>query len=124
MDINKENQIEEVRWRNNEIYSLNDFIVRIKKSLNTLKEKEVFLEMNDKYSEAYEDIKKVIDIFEKLLKDKEYARSFVIEGKLYELQKDYDGDGLTNEKELIYGTNPYLKDTDGDGINDKEQVLK
>lgn len=124
MDISKENQIDEVRWRNNEIYSLDDFIARIKKSLNTLEEKKAFLEMDDRYSEAYEDIKKVIDIFEKLLKDKEYARSFVIEGKLYELQKDYDGDGLTNEKELLYGTNPHLRDTDGDGIDDKEQLQK
>lgn len=33
---------------------------------------------------------------------------------------DKDGDGLPDEVEKIYGTNPYSVDTDGDGINDKE----
>ncbi len=31
---------------------------------------------------------------------------------------DSDGDGLSDEKEKIMGTNPYSRDTDGDGIVD------
>jgi hypothetical protein len=33
---------------------------------------------------------------------------------------DYDGDGLTNAEEFMFGTNPFLMDTDGDGIPDGE----
>jgi hypothetical protein len=32
--------------------------------------------------------------------------------------KDYDGDGLSNLMEFIYGTDPYDVDTDGDGCPD------
>ena len=36
---------------------------------------------------------------------------------------DWDGDGLTNEQELILGTNPYNWDTDGDGLSDYYEWL-
>ncbi|MBR0598477.1 thrombospondin type 3 repeat-containing protein [Sinanaerobacter chloroacetimidivorans] len=32
---------------------------------------------------------------------------------------DTDGDGIPNDVEKTYGTNPYIADTDGDGVNDK-----
>lgn len=32
---------------------------------------------------------------------------------------DTDGDGIPDDVEKTYGTNPYTADTDGDGINDK-----
>lgn len=32
---------------------------------------------------------------------------------------DTDGDGIPDQVEKTYGTNPYVADTDGDGINDK-----
>lgn len=35
---------------------------------------------------------------------------------------DPDGDGLSNEEEKEYGTNPYKFDTDGDGISDRDEV--
>ncbi|MEA3304564.1 MAG: hypothetical protein U9Q15_02295 [Patescibacteria group bacterium] len=31
---------------------------------------------------------------------------------------DTDGDGLSDEKELLLGTDPENPDTDGDGLND------
>jgi hypothetical protein len=31
---------------------------------------------------------------------------------------DFDGDGLSDQQELILGTNPASADTDGDGTND------
>lgn len=31
---------------------------------------------------------------------------------------DYDGDGLTNDEELVLGTDPWSSDTDGDGHRD------
>lgn len=36
---------------------------------------------------------------------------------------DTDGDGLTDEAELIWGSNPVMPDTDGDGYNDYTEVV-
>ena len=33
---------------------------------------------------------------------------------------DTDGDGLSDNLESLYGTNPYNPDTDGDGENDRD----
>ncbi|MEI7497971.1 MAG: hypothetical protein WCK11_01655 [Candidatus Falkowbacteria bacterium] len=37
-------------------------------------------------------------------------------------QYDRDNDGLTDDKELLYKTNPLLADTDGDGFTDKQEI--
>ena len=34
---------------------------------------------------------------------------------------DYDGDGLTNLEEFLYGSDPWEPDTDGDGIPDGDE---
>ena len=39
-----------------------------------------------------------------------------------EIDKDYDGDGLTDMEEAEYGTSKYNSDTDGDGFSDKEEI--
>ncbi len=36
--------------------------------------------------------------------------------------EDSDGDGLSNEEERLYGTDPFVKDTDGDGYSDGVEV--
>jgi hypothetical protein len=36
--------------------------------------------------------------------------------------QDSDGDGLTNEEERLYGTDPFNKDTDGDGYSDGVEI--
>jgi hypothetical protein len=36
---------------------------------------------------------------------------------------DLDGDGLSNAREVVLGTNPAVADTDGDGLSDGEEVL-
>jgi Bacterial TSP3 repeat len=36
---------------------------------------------------------------------------------------DHDADGLYDDQELIYGTDPYNFDTDGDGFNDNMEHL-
>ena len=38
------------------------------------------------------------------------------------LSDDYDGDGLTLDKEYEYDTNPFLADTDEDGLDDYEEI--
>ena len=35
---------------------------------------------------------------------------------------DSDGDGLSDDLESIYGTNPYSPDTDGDGSDDRFEI--
>lgn len=35
---------------------------------------------------------------------------------------DADGDGLRDEDELRYNTDPHKADTDGDGLNDWEEI--
>jgi hypothetical protein len=35
---------------------------------------------------------------------------------------DSDGDGLSDDLESSYGTNPYNPDTDGDGSNDRFEI--
>jgi hypothetical protein len=37
---------------------------------------------------------------------------------------DTDGDGLTDDLELLYGTSPVLADTDGDGISDADEIVR
>jgi hypothetical protein len=37
---------------------------------------------------------------------------------------DIDGDGLTNDEEARYGTNPYDQDTDGDGLSDWYEIMQ
>ncbi|MFZ1720519.1 MAG: hypothetical protein WAU28_04195 [Candidatus Moraniibacteriota bacterium] len=36
--------------------------------------------------------------------------------------QDSDSDGLSNEEERLYGTDPFIKDTDGDGYSDGVEV--
>ncbi|MEM6914802.1 MAG: thrombospondin type 3 repeat-containing protein, partial [Pseudomonadota bacterium] len=36
--------------------------------------------------------------------------------------RDIDGDGLSNRKEVEQGTFPYKADSDGDGIDDREEI--
>ncbi len=37
---------------------------------------------------------------------------------------DEDGDGLSNEREIALGADPYRADSDGDGYSDKEEVAR
>lgn len=40
------------------------------------------------------------------------------------IPKDSDKDGLSDEIELSFGTNPFKADTDGDGVNDYDEINK
>lgn len=37
---------------------------------------------------------------------------------------DYDGDGLTDDQELVLGTFPYIADSDEDGFGDGEEIAR
>ncbi|KZY71100.1 hypothetical protein A3737_12180 [Oleiphilus sp. HI0065] len=39
-----------------------------------------------------------------------------------DLFEDSDGDGLTNDQELLFETNPWIRDSDQDGLSDGEEV--
>ncbi|MBU1126647.1 hypothetical protein KJ758_03480 [Patescibacteria group bacterium] len=52
---------------------------------------------------------------------KEDVAEPVIEEEEVEVM-DTDGDGLTDDEEANFGTNPRLTDTDSDGLNDREEV--
>ncbi|PIY78428.1 MAG: calcium-binding protein [Parcubacteria group bacterium CG_4_10_14_0_8_um_filter_35_7] len=41
-----------------------------------------------------------------------------------DFNKDTDKDGLPDQLETIYGTNPNKADTDGDGFKDGEEIEK
>lgn len=56
--------------------------------------------------------------------DGNYKTKEQIEIKDYEMNNDYDSDGLSNKEELKAGTNIYKKDTDNDGINDYIEINK
>jgi hypothetical protein len=49
-------------------------------------------------------------------------KSFTTEVIVAEGNSDRDGDGLSNEDEERYGTDPDNPDTDGDGISDGDEV--
>lgn len=36
--------------------------------------------------------------------------------------QDFDGDGLSNQQEIILGTNPYSADSDWDGLSDSQEL--
>ena len=38
--------------------------------------------------------------------------------------EDFDGDGLSNYKEIEYGCSPFIKDTDKDGVSDYAEITK
>ena len=59
---------------------------------------------------------------EEELAEEEVAKEEIIEEKIVKIVVDTDGDGLTDEEEAEYGTDPNILDTDGDGYNDKIEI--
>jgi regulation of enolase protein 1 (concanavalin A-like superfamily) len=53
--------------------------------------------------------------------NEEYDRAIL---ELIDFKVDQDQDGLWDDEELLYGTNPFNPDTDGDGVSDGEEVLE
>lgn len=51
------------------------------------------------------------------------ARRMPVNSILNPTPEDADGDGLTDEEEVVYGTDPFNPDTDHDGLTDGEEGL-
>lgn len=101
------------------IYNLNLTLEQIEKIQKNVKYDDVkSRELRETLEEIKEEIKEKIDNLEEVLEKSIPYR------KNMELDKDYDGDGLTNREEIEKGTDPFSYDTDNDGINDKDEVYK
>lgn len=113
------------------------------KQINEIKQ--TLKEINSKKKEIgnsleNKDIKQLIDDiiknFEKLENTyKQFMENLEIKDKIYNnseinvLNSDFDNDGVSNEKEMLDGTNPLKadnkeQDTDRDGISDFEEIKK
>ena len=62
----------------------------------------------------------LLNRFEQILKEDEEKKQ--AEEQRQELERDSDGDGISDEQEKNQGTNPLSPDTDGDGKSDNEEV--
>lgn len=62
----------------------------------------------------------LLNRFEQILKEDEVKKQ--AEEQRQELERDSDGDGISDEQEKNQGTNPLSPDTDGDGKSDNEEV--
>lgn len=40
----------------------------------------------------------------------------------FDIDSDFDNDGMTNAEEMVIGSNPFIKDSDFDGISDKNDA--
>lgn len=59
---------------------------------------------------------------EDVFPEPEGTGQFPAEEQTAEVSADTDGDGLTDDEELMVGTDPTLADTDGDQLGDKDEV--
>ena len=62
----------------------------------------------------------LLNRFEQILKEDEEKKQ--AEEQRQELERDSDGDGISDEQEKNQGTNPLSPDTDGDGKSDNEEI--
>lgn len=97
---------------------------------NALRESIILIGQTDnkKFEDNYNDF-----YYYRISSTEEECNNIVLEGaKLACINKlnfpglpvyDYDLDGLSDEKELWFFTDPGAKDTDGDGLTDREEIL-
>lgn len=76
-------------------------------------------------NELIQEMQNLSGSLQEMIVEKEMIRDKIIpEQSKNELQKDYDGDGVSNYEELQNGTNIYERDSDHDGIDDKYDQYK
>jgi len=98
-----------------EIADIKDSISRKTREKQTLVET-IVAAVRGKDNEA--NVAKILDDFERTIS---LQKAEILEsGKI--LEKDSDGDGLSDGKEISIGTDPFSPDSDGDGILDGDEV--
>ena len=79
--------------------------------------------VNNAFSRQYNgDIAELIIFDRKLSDGQRRVVELYLNLKYLPSGMDADGDGLSNEAEIVYGTDPYQGDSNGDGLSDGEDV--
>lgn len=113
-----------IRGKNKEEYALERIIMNLNLTLEKLECIKDRIKTDDvkakEIIEYVDDIKEMIK--EKIVYMEETLEKIIPYQKEMELERDIDGDGLTNREEIEKGLDPFSYDTDNDGINDKDEV--
>lgn len=114
--------METLQNKRKEELTLENYIKNINASIELLARLvEILPNKNNEDIEDINEIENLKKSMESLLKTAEEELIFNLPyQKKVELNRDFDGDGLTNREEIMLGYDPYNYDSNNDGINDRD----
>ncbi|RRD40352.1 hypothetical protein EII29_02415 [Leptotrichia sp. OH3620_COT-345] len=120
------NIFETMKSQNVKEYTEELFLNELEKQIRKLENLKLRIDGNSiEEKELKKSVNEVLEIYKDLRDNKENLLQIIIPmDKRLIMDKDYDGDGLTNRQELYYGTDPWDKDTDKDGKSDYEEIFE